>query len=403
MDKLRIENFGPIYSAELELRKYNIIIGPQGSGKSCILKIASFCKWLEKVFLSGEYNEIKKNLSDKEFLEIHFLQFYKLSDFVEIKENQYSKIFYSNDLDLNIWLDFNSKSKKWITINEGREDHTPKKVAYIPAERCVLSAINPTDNGFRKNPCLTKFVRDFENVKTRHTSKSKFDILGLNVSYFYDEKQKDSFLTIEKEGLQKNIHFENAASGFQSVTPICILMDYYLNSSMPLSLKSEQFFDVLKFLIDRDIVKDAKELKKAVDDEKVRLQYHPDCSIFLEEPEENIYPKTQYELVKWMVKTMSNGNDNSVFIATHSPYILTSFNNLMWADKTIKENRDNKDKVFEIMKNDKFVSADKVSAYMVSNGITEDIIEGGNQIAAEKIDEISNLLGYEFDQLIDLE
>ncbi len=172
---------------------------------------------------------------------------------------------------------------------------------------------------------------------------------------------------------------------------------------MPLSLKSEQFFDVLKFLIDRDIIKDAKELKKAVDDEKIRLQYNPDCSIFVEEPEENIFPETQYELVKWMVHTMGNGKKNSLFIATHSPYILTSFNNLLWADKSIKENPINKDKVCEIMKNDVFVSPNEISAYIVVDGKIEDIIDGGYQIAAERIDEVSNLLGNEFDQLIDLE
>ena len=43
MIKLKIDNFGPIKHAELDFKKINILIGQQGAGKSCILKIAAFC------------------------------------------------------------------------------------------------------------------------------------------------------------------------------------------------------------------------------------------------------------------------------------------------------------------------------------------------------------------------
>ena len=48
MKKLIIENIGPIENVELELKRINVIIGPQSAGKSCILKIACFCAWAEK-------------------------------------------------------------------------------------------------------------------------------------------------------------------------------------------------------------------------------------------------------------------------------------------------------------------------------------------------------------------
>lgn len=48
MKKLLIRNFGPIREAEIELKRVNLIIGPQSSGKSTVLKIACFCDWMER-------------------------------------------------------------------------------------------------------------------------------------------------------------------------------------------------------------------------------------------------------------------------------------------------------------------------------------------------------------------
>ena len=63
MAKLKIENFGPITNVEFELKKFNVFIGQQGTGKSCILKIAAFCKWLEKVYSTSEILYLKKNMT----------------------------------------------------------------------------------------------------------------------------------------------------------------------------------------------------------------------------------------------------------------------------------------------------------------------------------------------------
>ena len=49
MRRLIIRNVGPIKSLDIRLNKINVFIGPQGSGKSTIAKIISFCSWLEKV------------------------------------------------------------------------------------------------------------------------------------------------------------------------------------------------------------------------------------------------------------------------------------------------------------------------------------------------------------------
>ena len=48
MKRLTIKNIGPLTTVLVDFAKYNLFIGPQGSGKSCVLKIASYCNWVEK-------------------------------------------------------------------------------------------------------------------------------------------------------------------------------------------------------------------------------------------------------------------------------------------------------------------------------------------------------------------
>ncbi len=51
--------------------------------------------------------------------------------------------------------------------------------------------------------------------------------------------------------------------------------------------------------------------------------YH--CDIFLEEPEANLFPPTQSNLVEWLLTMTTGEQPNNLFIATHSPYILNAF------------------------------------------------------------------------------
>ena len=48
MKHLHLENIGPISIVDIDLRRYNVFIGPQSSGKSTIAKLISLCSWVEK-------------------------------------------------------------------------------------------------------------------------------------------------------------------------------------------------------------------------------------------------------------------------------------------------------------------------------------------------------------------
>ena len=46
------------------------------------------------------------------------------------------------------------------------------------------------------------------------------------------------------------------------------------------------------------------------------------CEVFLEEPEENLFPPTQQILIRTILKLVKRGEGNTLFISTHSPYVL---------------------------------------------------------------------------------
>lgn len=49
-------NFGPIRDVSITFKKTTLLIGDQGTGNSCIAKLFSVFKWLEKVLVQRRYD-----------------------------------------------------------------------------------------------------------------------------------------------------------------------------------------------------------------------------------------------------------------------------------------------------------------------------------------------------------
>ena len=47
--------------------------------------------------------------------------------------------------------------------------------------------------------------------------------------------------------------------------------------------------------------------------------------IFLEEPENNLFPPSQSRLVDWLLKLTEGEHGSNFFVATHSPYMMNAF------------------------------------------------------------------------------
>ncbi len=377
MIKLKIDNFGPIKHAELDFKKVNILIGQQGAGKSCVLKIAAFCMWVEKVYLSGEIDDLQRGISQKEFVEKHLLEFYKLEEYAVISEDNFSTISFNGSI--NIYIKFNKIDDNWIQIKKNDLNTVTKRVAYIPAERVLVSAIPNLLQIRLLDTCILNYLVDWEHGHKYYTDKNRLDILGLNAEFYYDPNSKTDYLLINDNGVSRVIRLSNAASGFQSVVPICVLTKFYLENDNTISVR-----------------------EKISETHNNYIAHNRDCSLFLEEPEENIFPETQYRLVRWLISAMNNGFDNSLFIATHSPYTLSVFNNLIQA--ATSANDTNIADIQNIMQMKQFVNFDDISVYEVTDGTVNDIKNYEMRlIDANSIDSVSDIINEQFSKLLEYE
>ena len=126
--------------------------------------------------------------------------------------------------------------------------------------------------------------------------------------------------------------------------------------------------------------------------------------IYLEEPEENIFPKTQYQLVKWLVQMMNVSEDNCISMTTHSPYILSSLNNLIQAAEVVADDAMNAD----VVKNDVlgceyFIGYDDISVYAMKEGRVKSIKDDEMRLIAQSaLDAASDDISGDFSKLLEL-
>ena len=346
MKTLTIHHIGPIKHVTLRLKRINVIIGPQSAGKSCILKIACFCAWAEKRI---QLEQGKNGFADFDYVRDNLLVFHKLKSFL----HEDSRIEYKSDF-LSFTIDFANETfdLRWGSAKK-RYDYKRPRVSYIPAERNLVSSIPNWFDVKMDSTNLKSFIADWAYAHKLCGDEAVLPVLNLGVSFFYDKQTDNDYILLDDD---KKMDLSDASSGLQSVIPMWVYLDYLFRKQYSpnemLSTKTEteneeiaqhiyasKFQKTVKqtgedgdFFIGKFGLKkrmfaskeDFEEFKRLV---SVYTQTsHSD--IYLEEPEQNLFPLTQVELVYELLKNAAVHQD-CLFIATHSPYILYALNNCM--------------------------------------------------------------------------
>lgn len=303
MKHLVIRNLGPLKEANIELKRINVIIGSQSSGKSCVLKTACYCTWVEKrIELTQTADFFAK---DGNFLK-ELERFHKLKGY--IKKNTF--ISYESDF-MSFSFD-NATNTFKFDWKEGRWNYKRSKVTYFPAERNLVAAI---PNWFQvkfADDNIRDFMADWETA--RQATTSDLSVLNLGVLYHYDTSTKSDKVQVA-DGV--TLDFTNTSSGLQSVIPLFVHLNHItkIKHDRIESFANLQENSILLSKLD-------EEDKKEVYSNYVHTHH---CDIFLEEPEANLFPPTQSNLVEWLLSLTKCERPNNLFVATHSPYILNAF------------------------------------------------------------------------------
>lgn len=298
MRHLVIRNLGPVRETDLELGQVNVIIGMQSSGKSCVLKTACYCAWVEKrLELAQKPNGFGTGTG---FIDL-MARYYEMVGYI----NADTYIAYETD-HLHFSYDhsrrefsYQWKSDRWLWRRP--------KVSYVPADRNLVASI-PGWSSLQLDNAMLDFMSDWD--RARRFLKREKNILGSGISYEYDEvSNTDTVITPTGQRLS----LSSSSSGLQSLIPQFVHLDYltngqYLDNNKNISYEKKVEQENLSSLVKNE-------------DTFSRFINTDHSEVFLEEPEDNLFPPTQCLLVNWLVENIGKHGD-SLFIATHSPYVL---------------------------------------------------------------------------------
>ena len=397
-EKLIIKNFGPIKSVELELSRFNVLIGEQATGKSTVAKLLAVCRYFsyivngggstsapfENKFFEGltawGLEEAVKSDSYIRFETKHYTLVVENETFkTEGEDNEGHRFEDEHTRFLptlnNFSPEFDNLLKELQKVRPQSENggygfvdvfwtvptsFFQNDVAsvmdnpfYLPTERGLQSIFSLGKNTI---PNINDFLfNQFARLdQIARTFNQETDIEPLDIPY----KNVSGSGYVRKNREEEFYRLDNGASGYQSTIPIVLSLKFYLQNRR----KSKTFI--------------------------------------VEEPELNLFPSAQQKLMQYLVDKIINYN-NSILLTTHSPYVLTSLNNLIYAHKTGQEHTSEIEKVIE---KKYWLNQEDVSVYMLlPDGTCEDIFDREEGlIEAEKIDGVSRALNNEFDLLQDI-
>ena len=400
--RLIVKNFGPIKDVDLDLKKINVFIGPQGSGKSSLAKIISFCSWLDKRRGDeGVYAGAYKRL----------MSYHNLKDYFQ----EDSQIYYQGD---NIVYTYGWKSDQPMPVEGFEIGHSMHendketiffnlrpsvnpKVIYIPAERNFVSAVPNLQDYVEADDSLHGFILDWFRAKNKYSESSPLGLLNFGVKFF-SEGPASNYL-LHEDG--KVLRLNSSASGYQSVVPLIAMIDWLSDGiykeEKPFSAAEEKkISDILSNLsggTDSDMMQSLQNRLKGIVEGKV----YTHTQFIVEEPCQNLFPEAQRDLIYYLISSLDHGKNHRLVMTTHSPYVLASLNNLIYAHNVGQKYRA---QVENIIPSYSWIDFDDINVLFVANGGVESILdEDLKQIKAEMIDGISSVLNVEFEKLLELE
>ena len=398
MERIKIKSVGPIIDVKIDLTKVNIFMGPQSSGKSTIAKIISYCQWVEKRYLvDGEYK---------------YDVYEQLLEFHRLGENYFNNdSFFEYESDFVIIIYSGKKLNQKISKKNSTKKYRKTKNIYIPSERNFVSSIPNLSKYKETNDNIMSFLYDWYSSKRNFVNRNSLEILNLGVKY-YNNIDADKDILKLRNG--KEILLQEGSSGLQSVIPLVLIVEYLSNelykSNNSLSIKE---LDSIKMSLQNLLENNENSNKVKINDELLKFLVESDSSLknwveykhtkfIIEEPEQNLFPTTQQDLINYLFKTIvNNRRGHTLIITTHSPYILYSINNCLMGHNILKEIDEDEKSNFKNIKS--WINPKDVSIFEIKEGIIKSVKDIRtntvtkhyfNEITKEIMDEYYNMLNF---------
>lgn len=318
MASLHIKNFGPIQdSTKIELTPLMMLIGRQSSGKSTFMKVLCHCRWIEKKIMVSTDDFVSQYTHNGRFVK-------ELKLFHRLNEEYFkidTELKYDGDV-ISIEYSGVGGNAKIVRKKLFAEKRYNSKLCYIPAERNLVSAIQNVDKTYKatERDVLFNFIYEWDEAKVPYTSDHPFKLAATGGFSYVNKSGSD--VLVREDGSETPAFY--ASSGMQSVMPMDVMTNYVtdrVGENATLSMHERN------------------EISKT--DNSFRRLVYQSAQVFIEEPEQNLYPESQklviMSVVRSLKKALNNGSEQSmVFVTTHSPYIMSVLNVLLIAAEVEK-------------------------------------------------------------------
>lgn len=432
MHKITIKSFGPISDVQLVVKDFLVFIGPQASGKSTISKAIYFFKSLRDDLIKYVFDSVEKaNLDEslttfRKSIKRKYLNFWGSTYHLDDIFLQYQ---YKTDVSIKVTLERNSK---FISLH------------FSPSFRNTFNYIIRETREFisersKRDP---SFLSSSDLLALESEKRSFFKKIESLANELFDDDKDLIFIPAGRSLLA------TLSEQLQYIHPH--KLDYLMwafidriNNSKPLFNKSlsDIVYEKKKLTQDKiafDTVDMARKIiekilkgsyrfdregeKLYIDDHKyTKLNFSSSGQqesiwilllIFLiilenkkvfmviEEPEAHLYPEAQKEMVD-LIALLTNHTDNQTIITTHSPYILASLNNLIYAKKIGDKTPDAvKDRINPKL----WLNREKMGTYFIDKGGFNNIMdEELDLIKTEAIDSASAIINDDYEFLFNLD
>lgn len=430
MHKLIIHKLGPIRHCELQCTQFMTLTGFQASGKSTIAKAVYYFRTIkddiielarEQALNSKDTDSFENELGLSKKLENHlrekFLRTFGSSWGME--KEMFLEYCFTDELSVKISLvedeRYGTPNYIWITICDELRQFLRKKNHYLSVTTLGI----PEEELKKFKTEIYGLFRDEDTVVYIPAGRSMITLLSQQLGYIYatmDEMQKRSLDNCTKDYLERILRLKPEFSeGLQGLA----LYSGAKTSLSPDTVK--QALNLIKKILRGTYRYSNGEEQIVLEDGKyVKINYsssgQQECvwilnllfyhliqqkrTLFIvEEPESHLFPESQKYISELIALVVKMGH--SVLLTTHSPYVLGTLNNLLYAGTLAPKYQDDADKIISKLF---WIEHDKFDSWFVEDGTIENCMDREIQmIQNERIDEISKVINADFDMLLELQ